>query len=67
MKKLVFTIQVVALVAFFPVYLVAELSNAKVESHAKKPATAIEQFAEKNNVQAASVDADTQVSFLIIK
>ena len=67
MKKLVFTIQVVALVAFFPVYLVVELSNVKVESHAKKPASAIEQFAEKNNVQATSVDADAQVAFLMIK
>lgn len=63
MKKLVFTIQVFALAAFFPVYLVAELSNAKVESHPKKPASAIEQSAEKNNVQATSVDADAQVSF----
>lgn len=67
MKKLVFTIQVVALVAFFPVYLVAELSNATAEPHAKKPASAIEEITGKNKVQAISVDADTQVSFLMIK
>lgn len=58
MKKLVFTIQVVALIAFFPVYLVAELSQEKTAAHANNPVSVMEQTAQKNNVQVNPVDAD---------
>lgn len=64
MKKLVFTIQMVALIAMFPVYLVAELNHEKVKSPVENPASAIEETTEKNNVETISVDADEQISFL---
>lgn len=67
MKKLVFTIQMVALIAIFPAYLIAALSQEKIKSPVKNPASAIEEVMEGNNVQVTSVNAHGQFSFLIIK
>ncbi len=67
MKKLVFTIQIIALIAFFPVYLVAELSREKIEVHTIKPASAIEETTEKKHAAVTPVDADGQKFILMIK
>lgn len=63
MKKLVFTIQVVALITFLPAYVVAELSQEKTAAHANNPVSTIEQTVEKNNVQVSSVDEHVQFSY----
>jgi hypothetical protein len=67
MKKLVFTIQIIALIAIFPAYLVAELSHEKIATQAKNPAPATGEATEKNNVEITAYDAALQFSYLIIK
>lgn len=67
MKKLVFTVQMIALIAMFPVYLVVELSQEKVQSTVENPASSIEQPLEKDNVQTSLADGDVQLSFLMVR
>jgi uncharacterized protein YxeA len=67
MKKLVITIQFVALMAMFPVYLVVELSQEKIHPPVKNNSSVIEATTEKDNIQTTSVDVDGQFSFLMFR
>lgn len=51
MKKLVFTIQMIALVVLFPAYLVAELNYGTASLPGNKAASAITEKAEEKTVQ----------------
>jgi hypothetical protein len=56
MKKLVSAIQMVVLVAMFPVYLVIELSHEKIKSPVKIPASAMEKKTGKSRNQSTVAD-----------
>lgn len=51
MKKAVFTIQMIVLMAFFPVYLVAELNQKTGSQPDHNAASAFTEKAEEKNVQ----------------
>ena len=51
MKKLVFTIQMIALVAMFPVYLVVELNQKTVSAPVKNAPSEFIEKTEKSNLQ----------------
>lgn len=51
MKKLVFTIQVIVLLAIFPVYLVVELNHQKEKPTAAYQASAFQEEIEINTIK----------------
>jgi hypothetical protein len=65
MQKLVFAIQMIALIAFIPVYILAELNHGKVKSPENVPASSIWKFSGKSNIQSEPLDIDGQLSFII--
>ena len=67
MKKLVFAIQVVALIAMLPVYMIAELNHGTVKSQVNHPASATEEKSKPISVHTTWVDATGQSSFLMQK
>lgn len=65
MQKLVFAIQMIVLIAFIPVYILAEFNHEKVKSPVNNPASAIGKTSGERKIQSEPVDMDGQLSFII--
>ena len=53
MKKVVFSIQMIALMAMFPVYLAVELNHKTGNVRANNPASKCTKMPKENNIQPA--------------
>lgn len=51
MKKLVMAIELAALIAMFPVYMIVELNHGKVRVHTNNTATEIKEQSEINHIK----------------
>jgi hypothetical protein len=67
MKKLVFAIQMIALAALFPVYLVAELNQKTGNITVNNPPSEFIKKAEKTNVQTELNPTYNGLSFSMLK
>lgn len=67
MKKAVFTIQMIALMALFPVYLVVELNRKPERLPVNNPASEFIEKAEKSNVQPELNPGYNKMSFSLLK
>lgn len=63
MKKVLFTIQIIALMAMFPVYLVTELNHSKVALPIDNSSSEITRLTE-NKIEPVQDDTNNGVSFL---
>ncbi len=67
MKKVLFTIQMIALVAIFPVYLVAELNHRTGSLPVNNPPSELTERPGEDNVQPSLKYAYEGLSFSMIK
>jgi hypothetical protein len=65
MKKVLFTIQMIALIAMFPVYLVTELNHRTGNVTVNNPASEITKMPEESNMDPVSVLKDKGLMVLM--
>jgi hypothetical protein len=65
MQKLVFAVQMIVLIAFIPVYILAEINHGNVKSPVNYPASANGENSGKCIIQPEPVDMTGQLTFII--
>ncbi len=65
MKKFVLAIQMAALIAMLPVYMIAELSHGTVKSQTTNPVSETEGKGKTISVHTTAINAAGQSSFLM--